>query len=98
MHVISSIAKVTNVAVTVIRRIKIFLCHRFLDEPYLLAPKHIDLPFDSLVQQIILFMVRNPVITVFVIVKLFHGFQNNPDVWFASSVDELGTVFVCVNK
>jgi hypothetical protein len=68
-----------------------------MDEPYFLAPKHIDLPFNVFIQQIVFFMVRNPVISVFVVAELFHWFQNNTDIRFALCIDELGTVFVRVN-
>jgi hypothetical protein len=42
-------------------------------------------------------VVFDPIILKLVIVELFNGFQNNLDVRFSESIDELGTVFVSVN-
>jgi hypothetical protein len=68
-----------------------------LNKPYLLTPQHIDLPFDALVQLVVLLMIRNPVIFILVVVELFNRFDYYFNVWFASRINELGTVFIRVN-
>jgi hypothetical protein len=68
-----------------------------LDKPDLLAPQHIDLPFDALVQKVVIFVIRNPVIFILVVVELFKWFYYYFDVWFASRINELRTVFIRVN-